>query len=352
MNVASFAQIPKGTFASLNELKRGILKAHLERAIAKRSISLPPLMPKTVKYPGKNLVFLPPNQLIDRIRLLEQQNLPIIKIHQYVKDIEPYFDNRENFFEILANTYYKNHFKVFTPNMDSLFKKVASLNNPALEKRVLTRIQKLIENRPFLAAKFRGIDPERAIRIRYANDAQTLTAENFEEDDLLLSVEQNLRASTQKTLCRHIRGNSTFSVGKKQPQLFHIYDYKGPTEYLPLLYRYLVNADDYQMDMYLVHDTNIKTLLLYNYDLSTWMRISPHEYKDADNLHLHIHKRIKTEIIVNQRPHIEEVLINISIPLSSSLAHFDVTQEDLYNLFIVKPVQQMKANHHIHIIER
>ena len=352
-NVVVFAQIPKKAVASLPEFKQVLLKSRLERAVGKQMLStMPPLLPRIITRHGVQRVILPRANLIDQIHFLEKQNFPIVRIHQYVAELESCMDNKENFFELLAVTYYRNHFKAFTPNLDQFFKKVASLNDPVLEQRVLNRMQQLVQYRGQIAEHFPMLDTDHAIRVRYANDIPTLTAENFEEEDLLLSVEQNLNATTKKTLYRHIRGNSTFSVGKTQKQTFRIHNYDGPTEYLPILYRYLVNGEDSQMDMYLVHDTDTKTMLLYNYDLSAWMRISPHEYKDVDHLHIHIHKRVRTEITVNNRPQIEPILINISIPVSSSFSNFALSEEELYNLFVLKPIQQMKSNNHIHMIIR
>ncbi len=318
----------------------------LQRAINAQRFSRltpPPLIVKTIKRGGVPLTILPKQELAKQISFLDMNQVPMHEMHNYILELQPHFDNRENFFEILAPTYYANHFKIFTPHLDELFQKIASLHDPVLELRVLKRMEQLVKYKPQIAAKFPELNTEYAIRIRYANDIETLTAENFLEEELMLSVEQQLKPSMKRTFHQHIHGNSTFSAPQNNTK-FPIYNYNGPTEYLPYLYQYLVVGNDQSMPMFLVHDTLHKSLLLFNLEQTAWLRITPHEYGRPGHLHLHVHKKIKLDIQRNGRIRFETILLNLSIPVSKPSHKGTLDTENLYSLFIKKPVRELRTN--------
>ncbi len=348
------AQKVKGavtTIKSFEELHSSMLNSSLQRTIGRKaalSLKLPPLTTKIIVREGVPLTILPKQALQSHIAYLEKNQISLPKIHLYVKELQPNFDNQENFFETLVRFYYDKHFNAFTSHLKDLFHKVGSLNNPELEQRFLARMQQLVSYKDQVASKFSRTND---IRIRYINDIETLTAENFREEDLMLSIEQPLRASTQNTPCRHIKGDSTFDVGK-QGKTFRVHNYNGPAEYLPHLYRYLVNGTDTKMQMFLKVDTAKKHLLLFNYDLSVWIRITPHEYGRPDRLHIHLHKKILQDFVLDGKRIREPMLINLSIPIKKPAHMHSLTEQELYRMFIETPLQQMRNNPYIQISTR
>lgn len=347
-----FAQTPKKILtapATLKNLQNTILSNRLEHALGTqwmRRISPPPLILKTVTRQGQSVLIAPKHMLNQQLHYFNQQQVPIERVYRYIKDLQNQVDNRESFYELLFKAYYNDHFHVFTPNLEQFVQKIISLHDVSLEQRIISRMKQLIQYKPQLATKFPILNPEYSIRMRYIEDIETLTVENFTEEALLLSIEQPLLASTKKTFIRHIKGNSTFKVGKQQ-QEFRVHNYKGPAQYLPNLYRYLVNGDDTKMPMYLAIDQKQKSLLLFNYDFTTWLRITPHEYSRPGNLHVHVYKKFQEDLVVDGIRKMEPVLINLSIPIKNPDHVHSMSPEDLYNLFIKNPMKELRANPYV-----
>ena len=337
---------------SYNAIQTKLIAQALDRSLGvqlTRQLTPPPLAIQQLYRKGKPIVILPKKDLVRQIDYFTNQQVPLERINKYVHGLQKHFDNRENFFEILARTYYNRHFTVLTPNIDDLIIHISYLQNPALEARFLKRLKQLTEYRPKIAQEFPNIDPKHNMRVRYINDIDNLTPENFDETKLVLAIEQFLRPSTKRTLYRHIRGNSTFTIGKNKE--FRVYNYNGPTEYIPNLYRYLVNGNDALIGMTLVLDTARNSLLLYNYDKTIWLRVTPHEYKDPDHLHVHVHKLIKQGIIVNKREHYEPVLLNLSIAIKRP-NDIPLDEENLYKAFIDRPFKQLQSTPQIQVITK
>ena len=329
------------------------LTVNLQRSLAEQTFApflgeqlaaFPSIHPQRFVRRGQTFLILPREDLRRQVDFLTRSKVPVLKAHAYTLDLQHQFTNRENFFELLALGYYNRHFAVQTPNILGIIQKISSLKNPTLEKRFLKRLENLISYKAQVAENFYQLDTRHDFRVRYLNDIETVTEENFQENKLVLSVERRLRSSTARTPFRYIRGNSTFPVGKDKH--LRIYNYDGPAEYIPHLYNYLVTAGD-KTELFLEINIPEKSLYLYNYDKTIWLRVTPHEYENPKQFHVHIHKLVLQDIKVNKREHYEPVLINLSIPLKAP--DVSLTADNLYKAFILNPFHYFKNNPRVHI---
>ena len=216
------------------------LTVNLQRSLAEQTFApflgeqlaaFPSIHPQRFVRRGQTFLILPREDLRRQVDFLTRSKVPVLKAHAYTLDLQHQFTNRENFFELLALGYYNRHFAVQTPNILGIIQKISSLKNPTLEKRFLKRLENLISYKAQVAENFYQLDTRHDFRVRYLNDIETVTEENFQENKLVLSVERRLRSSTARTPFRYIRGNSTFPVGKDKH--LRIYNYDGPAEYIP-----------------------------------------------------------------------------------------------------------------------
>lgn len=137
-------------------------------------------------------------------------------------------------------------------------------------------------------------------------------------------------------------------------QLFPVYQYSGSFDYLSMLYRYLLNGKKTKQNLTVLFDKDAKAMAIYNADRTRWLRITPHEYASAENLHIHLNE-IRTADIVTNLGQIkqETVNFNLSIPLSTpSYLPTYSRNEFLYNEMILKPLQHLKGSDHVKIIEQ
>lgn len=289
---------------------------------------------------------------------------PLKKVHQLVKSeknplkalraLHQLEDNHKGyfFFSLFASSYYGNHFSVLTPHLKELFKKIESLHNHALEVRVVKRMRFLADNRDYFRAAFAPNIPKQGMRIRYTKDIAKLTPDGFNSRNLVFSFERKMNPGQNNASIRHINAHSTFPVGKDK--VFPIYQYNGPYEYLPLLYRYLLNGNHPKKELTVILDKKAKAMAIYNEDKTLWLRITPHEYSFPERLHLHLNE-IRTAEIETLLGLVQEetVNFNLSIPLAppANLPSHN-RSEFLYNEMILKPVQHFKGNARIKIIER
>lgn len=326
-------------------LQRTLVEETLAPALGAQLAGFPPITPQQVFRNGEQVSIVPREDLRRQIDYLTRYQIPVEKAHAYTQGLQLQFSNRENFFEMLALGYYNRHFVVHTPNLLGVIQKIGSLQDPALEKRFLKRLEELISYKAQIAQKFPKINAKTDLRVRYLNDIDALTAENFQESKLVISIEQRLQASAFRTPFAHVRGGTTFPVGKDKN--FRVYNYNGPVEYIPHLYNYLVTAGDSKTDLFLEINVLRRSLLLYNYDRTVWLRVTPHEYENPKHFHVHLHKLTLQDITVNKREHYEPVLLNLSIPLKKP--DIPLKGPHLYKAFVQNPFNYFKDNPRVHI---
>ena len=283
--------------------------------------------------------------------LLKGNKNPIEALRQWWALTDQY--HKPNMFEAFASTYYKNHFYILTPHLTQLFKRVEQQNNRDLELRFLKRLRFLAENRTQFQKVFSPNAHQATLRVRFTNDISRLTAKNFNARDLVFSFEKFLTPKHPKHGIRHVNLNSKFTVGNGQE--FDVYNYSGPLEFLPHLYRYLINGEKHFRDpITVVFDAKAKALALYNKDKSLRLRITTHEYSRPEKLHLHLNE-MRTGTIVNQQgQEVEETVnFNLSIPIAkpASLPNYK-RDEYLYKQFIQNPVNFYRGDKRVTILQQ
>lgn len=259
-------------------------------------------------------------------------------------------------FPIFIRQYYGQHFGVVSPHLQKLFHKIGSLQDHEIQTRIIKRLRYLVQNKHALAlaalpTNTPTILPAKLFRVRYLADINTLTAENFAEDMLVLSIERRMSPQPEKDLpLRHITGNS---VVKIKNQLFPVYQFNAPLDTLPNLYRFLLNGKKKQ-PFTVVFDEEGQSMALFNHDHTVWIRISPHEYSSPERLHIHVNELRDVSFTNSHGVETwERVNINLSVPIATpaDLPKYKV-QEFLYHKLIVNPVKFFKGDNLATIIKR
>lgn len=258
----------------------------------------------------------------------------------------------KHFFKVFSTAYYKRNFTVITPHLRELFAKTEQLGNRDLEIRLIKRMRFLSENRDNFRAAFAPDSFKAGIRMRYVKDIGRLTPEGFNARDLAFSFERKMNPMQPRAAVRHVNAHSQFPVGKN---FYPVYEFGGPPEYLPNLYRYLVNGKNLRADITMIFDPNARSLAVYNNDKSLWLRITPHEYASPQRLHIHLNEMRTGSVTSNLGLSAQETVhFNLSIPLAEpQQLPKDVKPEDyLYEQFVLRPVKHFRGDAHVTIIER
>lgn len=257
-----------------------------------------------------------------------------------------------NLIKTFLQVYYKQHFQTVTPHLENLFDTISKLNNRDLERKLIKRMNFLIKNKELLIAEINSeIDPT-SVRLRYLANVEVLTAENFREDQLVLSLERYMSPHPQKDFpVRHVNGQSVLTVGQGS---YQIYKYEGPFDYLPNLYRYLINGNQTKAPFTIVFDEEGKSLAVFNQNKTLWLRITPHEYSSPYQLHIHLNELRTVTLVSTYGSETEEKInINLSIPLltPNNLPSYNVS-DFLYTQLIENPVKSLSGNVHVTILKK
>lgn len=300
------------------------------------------------KYPS------PPWNPETKIReLLRLQPNPSLLLPN-IWELQSQYGNR-NLFGLLVQRFYTQEFGLLTPHLNKLFKHVAHLNNREAETRFIARMRFLARNQEPILREISGRKlPKDNIRIRYTEDVDKLTVQNFSTRKLVLSVEQHMNPAEGKDFSvRHVNAQSVFETPSGQ---FAVYQYAGPIDLTPNLYRYLLNNTDKRAPFTMVFDEEAKSLAMYNADKTLWLRITPHEYQNPQKLHIHLNEqRTVTFIDETGRTRKETVNVNLSIPLlppENLPAHPKLAQQFLYEKLVLLPVQNFRGNSRVTIERR
>lgn len=258
----------------------------------------------------------------------------------------------KHFFEVFGTAYYKRHFMVLTPHLRELFAKTEQLGSRDLEMRLMKRMRFLAENQDKFRAAFAPNIPKAGMRMRYVKDITGLTPSGFNAKDLAFSFERKMNPGQPNAAIQHVNAYSQFPVGKN----FHpVYEFGGPLEYLPNLYRYLVNGKNLRANITMVFDPKARTLAVYNKDKSLWLRITPHEYSYPQRLHIHLNEMRTASVTSHLGLTAQETVhFNLSIPLAApERLPENVNPEDyLYEQFVLRPVKHFRGDAHVAISER
>lgn len=261
----------------------------------------------------------------------------------------------DNFlFEHFVRSYYNRYFFVLTPHLKELFHKVAFLNKPNMQRELVNRIYFMAQNKAAFRDAFAPNCPKKNIRLRYLHDISKIQSEGFIADMLVFSFERKMSPGQKDAVIRHVHAGSVFQAGKKS---FSVYEFDGDLIYLPFLYLYLVTGYSnarVNNPVTVYFNKKDRSLGIYNHDKSLWLRITPHEYKFPEKIHLHLNET-QTATIHTKKQVLEgeTVNFNLSIPLArpKNLPKHR-RDEFLYQSFVLNPVQVFRTIPNVKVIER
>ena len=288
-----------------------------------------------------------PFDLYKTIKPLVENEKPM-DAFRMVKEIESFYP-QNYFFYIFASIYYRKNFAIFSNHLKYFFQTVERLRSTELETAILKRMNFLVKNKEYFMYMLPNNMSQADIRLRYMKDITKLTPENFNPKNLICSFERRMTEWKSPSL-RHINISSKFYVEKAGS--FPIFQYNGPVEYLPEMYTYLLNANQTKNPLIVFFDAEHKSMKLFNEDKTFWLRITPHEYSNPKNIHIHINEFRPIKIRVNSGLSNEIINFNISIPLMIQVPRGQDPAAYLYKWMIEEPIKKFKQNPNVQIVNK
>lgn len=284
--------------------------------------------------------------------LLATTETPTLALSQLWQLQEQY--NIRNPFAAFALQLYVQKFGLLTPHLNKLFKQIAQLNNRQIERAFIGQMYFLEKNKEqILQALTPHKIPQPNIRLRYTEDVDKITTQNFNAKKLVLSIEQHMNPVAEKDFSiRHINAQSILKTGSG---LYAVYQYAGPMDLIPSLYRYLLNGSR-RAPVTLVFDEEAQSLAMYNADKTLWLRVTPHEYENPAKLHIHLNEQ-RTVLFTDNAGHARAIAVNVnlSIPLLTpdNLPADQISaQRFLYEKLVLHPVKNLQGDSHVTIERR
>ena len=260
------------------------------------------------------------------------------------------FYGNHQLFPIFIRQYYSQNFGILSPHLQDLFTKIGSLQNRDLEMQVIKRMRYLAMNKESISAALSSTNTKLSgstLRVRYLADIYQLTAENFREELLVLSVEKAMNPDPERDFpIRHVNSSSEVKIGKK---MYPVYMHDVSLDHMANLYRFLLNGKAKHQFITAMFDPVVGSLILFNHNKTLWLRISFHEYSSPEKLHIHLNE-IQTVRFTNTygTEKTEKVNFNLLIPLQAP-ADFPKSQarETLYQLLVTNPVKFFQGDDHV-----
>ena len=329
---------------------KGLSFSQMEEALRK-SMRTPPVLALSFEMRNGQPVSILPEEELRTYLNYAVPLAPVLTVYQKVQTLQATVGNEENFFLDLVNTYYSVHFSLFTPHVLALHEKIASLRSTETENKYLKRLEQLAARKEQVAQVFNKSIDSSQLRVRYLQDVDELTAKNFNPDALVLTVEQRMSPSLKRGLFRHLTGETKIRI-KHQP--YAVYRFKGPPDHLYELYTFLVNGNYLSSRMSLVIDHPRRSLFLYNFDGSVWLRVTPHEYVSQKRLHVHVNKILPFDFMEEDKLVQDRVLLNLSVPIEAPkrISGEEEPAETLEYLFFTQPAEQLKELPHVTVTEK
>lgn len=253
--------------------------------------------------------------------------------------------------DILIDSYlsisYKENFGIKTFHLKNLFEKITSFQDPKVNRLLAQRMEFLRKQTPAILSKLKlnGV-PAEAIRLRYFGDIDKLTPKNFDPNNLWLSVERRMSPNPNTDFpLNNINGKTQVQIDGK---MYALYNYKGPLSNLHEMYTFLVNGNSRNPSIQVKFDEDGRTLFISNKKKTRWIRITPHEYRDSNRLHIHVNDQQQVTLVLPHQPQrIEKVNINLIIPFDKPeelrKRPSGLSEEDfLYRRLIVEPVHAFR----------
>ncbi|MCQ2410125.1 MAG: hypothetical protein MJ053_00905 [Elusimicrobiaceae bacterium] len=260
-------------------------------------------------------------------------------------------------FPIFIRKYYNEQFGDMSPHVEMFINKMNEITDQDIQQQVTQRFYFLAQNKYTLGA---GVQPahsnrplsRNAFRIRYAKDINQLTADNFDPDNLILSIERRMSPNPADDFpIRHISRRTEVKIGQ---QTLPIFFYSGSLDNLSSFYRFLLNGSKRPHDpITYVLDREEKALAVFNHDRSLWLRVTEHEFSTPERLHVHLNEFRHISFIDQDGNDAQELInLNLSIPLAMPRDLPKHNKKDfLFRKMILEPVKASRQDAHV-IIQR
>ncbi|GEM_PF-3009845 len=260
-------------------------------------------------------------------------------------------------FPIFAKQYYSHNFGALSTHVQDLFDRIGMLHDRDLELKFIKRLHFISRNKITLSKGLfsdkKIFLPKKSFRVRYLSNIGKLTPDNFQESQLVLSIERSMSPNPAEDFpIRHVSGRSVVNIDQK---VYPVYGFTAPLDgNIASLYTYLLYGQNENEPLSAIYDKKGQSLALFNKDKSLWLRVSPHEYAEPDNLHLHLNElRPVTFTTKNGDLFDERVNFNLSIPLSTPMGGPIISTKDFfYHQLISKPVEILRRLPNVTIKER
>ncbi len=274
-----------------------------------------------------------------------QNPLPLLNKVREQQSLFP----RTPLFPLFIRQYYAKEFGDISPHMDAFFKQLNTIRDEDIELKITKRFYFLARNKDLIG---KAVFPyshkcpfeQKNFRVRYLNNMDKITADNFDDKSLVLSIERRMTPNPYHDLpIRHINGRSTIKLDQ---QTYPLFFYNGPFDDLGSLYYFLLNGSKTSQKVSFVLDEDSKAMIMFNHDHTLWLRISSHEFMNPQNLHIHLNQLRSVSFTNKNGVESEErINLNLSIPLAAPMdVPLSKPSDFLYKKMIVTPVRKFKQN--------
>lgn len=261
---------------------------------------------------------------------------------------------RTPLFPLFIRQYYAKEFGDISPHMDIFFKQLSTIQDKDIELKITKRIYYLARNKQLIGAAVfpysrKSPFEQKNFRVRYLNNMDKITADNFDEKSLVLSIERRMTPNPYHDLpIRHINGRSTIKLDQ---QTYPLFFYNGPFDDLGSLYYFLLNGSKTSQKVSFVLDEDSKAMIMLNQDRTLWLRISSHEFMNPQNLHVHLNQLRSVSFINKNGVESEErINLNLSIPLAAPPdVPLSKPRDFLYKQMVSAPIRRFEQNPNVTI---
>lgn len=243
---------------------------------------------------------------------------------------------RQDLYALFMMKSYLKHFKIISQHQKYFFERVGQLNSPKLEEEVVKRVAFLMRHEP----QFQLAQPvifSNITSIYYTRDIARLTPENFSADDLVLAAETVYGDQFTLGAFTALPSYTRVSINGRAEPVFLF----RQLDHLSELYRFLVTGEQPQ-PMEILFDYDKHSLFLYNQAHTRWLRVTPHEFGDPTDLHVHLNQLHTWELTLPGGITKQEKMLEIlEIPLAPAPAQ---NMQGLYRLFITQPLKVLRQD--------
>lgn len=243
---------------------------------------------------------------------------------------------RQDLYALFMMKSYLKYFKILSQHQKYFFERVGQLNSPKLEEEVARRVEFLMRYEP----QFKMSQPvifSNITSIYYTKDIAGLTPENFDADALVLATETIYGHQLTVGAFTALPSYTKIPIDGRMEFVFQF----RHLDRLAELYRFLVTGGQPQ-PMEMLFDYDRRSLFIYNQAHTRWLRVTPHEFGDPMDLHVHLNQLHTWELMLPGGVSKQEKMVEI---LEIPLAHASTQNiKELYWMFITQPLKVFRQD--------